>query len=351
MRRLVLSFLLISLSPVCCAAAIAAGPATPPGPAAPRPLRKLAVTDREFAGPSIDIQGEYLGDLPGEENKPHRVGVQVVAHANHTFDAVLFEGGLPGMGWTNGKSRLTAHGQLGDAGTVLVGKDWKATVPRGENFLLLEKGKQTARLKKVQRQSPTLGLKPPKGAVHLFDGTGVEHWTNGTLPLEKLMSPEKLLQVGGTTKDTYRDFTMHVEFLIPFEPENLGQARCNSGLFLQSRYELQVLDSFGLVPIINDCGAIYHVKIPDINASFPPLTWQTYDVEFRAARFNDKKVRTEPAKITVKQNGITIHDNLVLDKMSPNYVTEEYPGVGPLFVQNHGDPVQYRNFWLLEHKE
>ena len=153
-------------------------------------------------------------------------------------------------------------------------------------------------------------------------------------------------------------------------PSARGQARGNSGVYLQHRYELQVLDSFGLEGLEDECGGFYSIKAPDVNMCLPPLSWQTYDIEFTAARYGEvtekdkdgkdvldengkpktsiKKI--QPAKVTVKHNGVLIHDGVELDKATPGGI-EEADSPGPLMLQNHGNPVAYRNIWVLEKKE
>ncbi len=111
-----------------------------------------------------------------------------------------------------------------------------------------------------------------------------------------------------------------------------------------------MLDSFGLEGENNECGGFYTLASPIVNMCLPPLVWQTYDVDFTGARFNDKKEKIQNAKVTVKHNGVTIHDNYELPKLCPGGASQEYPGVGPFQLQDHGNPVVFRNFWVLEKK-
>ena len=107
---------------------------------------------------------------------------------------------------------------------------------------------------------------------------------------------------GATSKQKFQSYTIHLEFCIPFQPAQRGQGRGNSGYYAQGCYEVQILDSFGLVPNNNECCAVYGVKAPDITMSFSPLSWQTYDVAFTAAGYKDGK-KVKNARMTVRHNG------------------------------------------------
>jgi hypothetical protein len=202
-------------------------------------------------------------------------------------------------------------------------------------------GKPAGQLKKVMRKSPTLGAKPPKGAVVLFDGTTAEHFTGGK------MTDDGLLMQGVTSKQTFGSHTIHIEFLLPYMPEARGQGRANSGFYAQGRYETQMLDSFGLEGKDNECGGIYKNASPRINMCFPPLSWQTYDVDFTAAQYQDGK-KVKNAMLTVRHNGVLIHENQEISNPTTGGPLQEADTPGPVFLQNHGNPVRYRNIWLRE---
>lgn len=292
----------------------------------------------ESAGPDFLVQGEYAGVVNGNQS----VGLQVIARGNGNFDAVLYAGGLPGAGW-DGKSKFPLSGKSGEGGiTTLLGNNFKGQIRDGI-VTGAGSGRSDDRMYKVFRRSPTLGATPPEGAIVLFDGTNVDAWNGVNL------EEENLLGVGGRTKQKFEDFHLHLEFRTPFMPEHTGQARGNSGMYLLDQYECQVLDSFGLEGLDNECGGIYKASRPAINMCFPPLSWQTYDVDFQAARFDPDGKKLKKAVVTIRHNGITIHDKLELPEPTPGgSQNDERPGA--LFLQNHGDPVRYRNIWIVERR-
>ena len=163
------------------------------------------------------------------------------------------------------------------------------------------------------------------------------------------ISEDKLLIPRADSIQRFGSHKLHIEFFLPFKPKAKGQGRGNSGCYLQGRYEVQVLDSFGLEGRNNECGGIYSIKAPDLNMCYPPLSWQTYDIEFTAAKFKDGK-KVEDARITVLHNGVKIHDNVKLPKRTTASPLPESPEPGYLHLQDHGNPVRYRNIWVLETK-
>jgi hypothetical protein len=148
------------------------------------------------------------------------------------------------------------------------------------------------------------------------------------------------------TKQTFGDGRIHIEFRTPFMPSERGQGRGNSGVYVQGRYEIQVLDSFGLTPADNLCGGIYKQAVPKAQACYPPLSWQTYDVTFHAPKFDSSGKKVKNAVITVVHNGIVIHDNLELDHPTPGGVADNEVDQGPILLQHHHNPVRYRNIWV-----
>lgn len=291
----------------------------------------------EEAGVDYQIQGEYVGTDNGVQ-----LGAQVVALGKGKFDIYILPGGLPGEGWS-GKDKLQATGSLSGEKVTFKGAFAEGSL-EGETLKVDIADEAKFKLKKVNRKSPTLGAAAPEGAIVLFDGTSLDALNNGVLTEGNLLGIGK----GGIrSKKIFKDFTLHLEFRTPFQPESRGQARGNSGMYLLDQYECQVLDSFGLPGYDNECGGIYKISRPRVNMAFPPLTWQTYDVEFKAARFDDTGKKTAKAVATIKHNGVVIHDKLELPNNTPGGGRNDEKE-GALFLQDHGNQVVYRNIWVVE---
>jgi len=196
---------------------------------------------------------------------------------------------------------------------------------------------------------------PPSGALVLFDGRDLDQWvkTDGkTAPGWELVGGDAMQvapKAGGIMTRGKFDghFKLHVEFRVPYMPTAQGQGRGNSGVYLQGRYEVQILDSYGLKSQDNDCGGIYKVAAPKVNACKAPTVWQSYDIDFRSPRFVDGK-KVEPARISVLQNGVPIHEDVAITLDNTTAGLGGDPSQpGPIMLQDHGNPVQYRNIWLL----
>ena len=266
------------------------------------------ITDPAEAGVDFEIQGEYSGEL-GTGDSKSTFGIQVIAQGKGKFRVVGYDGGLPGAGW-NGEDPVRVEGEfsLNEDGTVTL-KDHHGTGVIKDGVLtcdLGDDGQTDGALKRVLRKSPTLGKKPPKDAIVLYGGPeDVSNWDGG-----KADDNGHLMQ-GVTSKETFGSHQLHVEFRLPFMPEARGQGRGNSGCYVQGRYEVQMLDSFGLEGKMNECGGVYSVSGVDTNMCFPPLSWQTYDIDYTAAKYEGDKLVANP-RMTVRHNGVVIHDNLEL---------------------------------------
>lgn len=150
------------------------------------------------------------------------------------------------------------------------------------------------------------------------------------------------------TKKKFTDFNLHLEFRTPFMPEARGQSRGNSGVYLQGRYEIQILDSYGLEGRDNECGGIYTVAAPLVNMCAPPMQWQTYDVNFHAPRFDNASNKTKDALVTVMHNGVNIICQKKIRGPTAVALDSNVTQPGGVYLQDHGNPVQFRNIWLVE---
>jgi hypothetical protein len=308
--------------------------------AAPPDARKFAATDPDEAGTDFAYQGEYTGALATARCRWVPVGLQVIARGDGAFDAVRYWGGLPGHGW-NGSDPATYSGQLRDGVLALSGDDGITIMSDAFAATFYDSsGCQLGTLRKTLRISPSLGAAPPPDATVLFDGDSTENLVDARI------TEQGLLDVGVTTAMPVHDFRLHLEFRLPFMPYATGQGRANSGVYIQRRYELQILDSFGLEGVANECGGLYRQQPPDVNMCLPPLTWQTYDIWFTAARFDDAGNKTADARITVLHNGVPIHcDYALVTKTGAG--KPEGPEPLPILLQDHGNPVRFQNVWIV----
>jgi hypothetical protein len=249
-------------------------------------------------------------------------------------------GGLPGSGWDQSEVRRR-KGKLENGSVRFENDHVTAEVKDGDLTIYDKQNNKLGELGRVDRRSKTLGMKPPSGAVVLFDGTTAENFKDGKLD-------GKLLQQGVTSRQTFGDCRLHLEFRTSYMPYARGQGRSNSGVYMQGRYEVQVLDSFGLTGEQNECGGIYSIAKPKLNMCYPPLAWQTYDIDFTASKFDSAGKKTANGKMTVRLNGVVIHQDVALTHRTTASPLSEGPENGPLYIQNHGNPVRFRNIWVVE---
>lgn len=294
------------------------------------------------APPEIDVQGLYEGsvkDVPFE--------ARVVAQGKDAYKVYVREklaDGKVGKVELEGKADGDAVSFKSKGGDV----EWTATWAPGQ--LKGMAGGTAFEAKRVQRKPPSMGKAAPAGAIVLLDGKNFDQLTksknkDGT---EEDWKPadDGSIQVpkGGMNSKQQFDgsYDLHVEFLCPFMPTARSQGRGNSGCYQANGDEVQVLDSFGMDTYKGGgCGGLYNYKDPDAFdvfslASLPPMEWQTYDIEYRVEKA-DGKLTGKP-KITVWHNGIKIHDAAELKNAAKK---------GGLHFQDHGNPVRYRNIWLL----
>ncbi len=273
--------------------------------------------------PDFLLQGEYLGDIQAA-----KVGLQVADLDEGKFLVTRYQGGLPGAGGDPSK----VESKLLDRGALQV---------------LLASG-----FKRVERVSPTMGKKAPEGARIIFAGSPGEA-VSGSIKDGLLWPPAASTEKSG-------GFNLHVEFRVPFKPAvpPSSQDRGNSGIYIFDSYECQILDSFALafldkklqpLKMHSDAkqwgGCLYKFKVADLNMTYPPLQWQTYDIQFKAAAFSDGK-KTRNARLTLIHNGVVVHDDVELPKGTGVGASRPEKPEGTITFQGHGNPVAFRNIWL-----
>lgn len=303
-----------------------------------------AVTDIKDADGDFAYQGEYLGSALNQFNCCQTLGLQVVALGNGEFKAVEYANGLPGYGWPIGGERTKYTGKL-ESGTLTLTSETRkidiASDGRGSVRTADEHGRNLGYANKVHRASSTLGACAPYGSVVLFDGTSADKFKAGAIV------EGNLLKEGTETTDAYGDFRLHLEFRLPYMPLARDQGRANSGVYIQSRYEVQILDSFGLEGEFNECGSLYRQRKPDLNMCLPPLSWQTYDIWFTGPKFDRDGKKSTNGRITAWLNGVAVQDDVeIVNKTGAGQA--EGPKALVTKLQNHSNPVRFRNIWLIE---
>jgi hypothetical protein len=318
-------------------------PVAPVADSASTGRRVVASTWSEVDG-DYGFQGEYTGSIEVGMAGGKLFGLQVVAGGNGTFTGRFLGEGLPGAGW-NKVAAIPCQGLLNEGRVTLTSSVYVATIDAGGRAeVRYNRGGKSVlgTLRKVERVSPTLGAKAPCDAIVLFDGSSTSQFLNAKV------TPEGCLAVGTETLGRYQDFTLHLEFRTPYMPSAKGQARGNSGVYIQGRYEVQILDSFGLEGEFNECASLYRTRKPDLNMAFPPLAWQTYDITFQAARFGTDGRKCANARITVCHNGVVVHNDVEIPNKTGGGLIEG-PSAEPIKLQNHNDPVTFRNIWIVDH--
>ena len=312
----------------------------------------------------FQIQGEYTGD---------GMGAQIIALGKGRFHAVIYPGGLPGAGW-DGRNKSLLDGKLdGDQAlfTAAAGsrsymareadkfsatrdfppqghKPYSGSISNGVFSGTSATGAKFS-LKRTIRKSPSLGAKPPRDAIVLFDGSreSMKNWQGG-----RFDEKTGLLNTDGKdirTQKKFLNYIMHVEFMLPFKPDARSQGRGNSGFYQVDLYEMQILDSFGLMGLNNECGGIYQKADSKVNMCLPPRQWQAYDVDFNSAVMQDAK-KVSNAVLTARLNGVTIHEKLEINGKTGGARREPEGTPGVIKLQGHGNPLQFRNVWLLPKK-
>jgi len=323
-------------------------------------------TDDKTLPADFHIQGEYVGQLEGGA----KLGAQVIALGNGAFQAVIYPGGLPGDGW-DGKNKSLLDGVVKDGKAVFkpasgnkrylagpaeqfsatrkfppVGHEEMHAAITGDKLTGNNASGASFTLTRTTRKSPSMGKKPPEGALVLFDGSNADQWTGG-----RVDEATHWLNTDGRdilSKKKFNDYTIHLEFMLPYRPAARGQGRGNSGFYQVDHYEVQILDSFGLAGVNNECGGVYSKVDPQLNMCLPPLTWQTYDIDFTNAVTDDQGKKIKNARLTVRLNGVVIHENQEIDGKTGGSRNAPEGTPGPIKLQGHGNPLQFRNAWIVE---
>jgi len=337
---------LMTVAVACVLAAVAVG-WCPAATAADDPPAKLPDPP---AQPEDKYMGEYAGTFTPADGQAGEGAGTVVGYLDKVAGA---------MSWVvtlTAKPAVVvkAKAKLEDGKCVLAGDDCKGEIADGKLTASGKAGK--FELKYTLRKSPTLLAKPPAGAVVLLpyeEGkpTSLAAWENTKWVI---LSDGSLMARGGNnlTKEKFSNFKLHVEFLCPYEPDHTGQGRANSGVYYLGKYETQVLDSFGLAPKDNECGGIYGVSAPKANACLPPGQWQTYDTVFHAAKFDaDGKATSDALFDEVILNGVKVQENVKVSHVTTAGMGMGHAPNGPIMLQDHGNPVRFRNMWLVPLKD
>ena len=301
------------------------------------------------------IQGNWEGKFTKKEWSEKVIAAKVVAQGKGGYKTILEIPTKQGKAVEVVMLGTLEKGKIEFSGTTNLGADAGGACEvkmgiKGSNTSGKITGKNAPgpfEMARVEKRSKSLGEKPPQGASVLLDGKNLDAWKPTQIPWKILDDGSMEVGKGNiVSKQEFGDQKLHIEFWVPLMAEKRGQARGNSGVYVQGRYEVQVLDSFGLPIADNECGGIYKKATPKVNACLPPTEWQTYDITFHAPKFDESGKKIKNAVITAEQNGIVIHDNVELDGTTPGGVSGDEAKAGPLLLQDHGNKVRYRNIWV-----
>lgn len=326
-----------------------------PALAADAPKAKTKAKAKKPAKAKVEKADAFMGDYQGtfnvDDGKAPLVA-QVITLGDGLYKAnILLEFDKRAEPIAVLEGKLTGDEVVFADGSVkIAGATLRGTIKAGDGKFAI---------KKVTRLSPTMGAKPPKGAIVLLNGKSTKAWnsldkkTKETGPCTWTLTDDGAMEIAvgkgwAQTKQSFGSIKLHMEFRTPLVPKGRGQGRGNSGVYFQARYECQILDSYGLEGLDNECGGIYKKSAPRVNMCAPPLQWQTYDIDFTAATYDTKGKKTADPTMSVIHNGVSIQKDVALTGATQSSSKAGDATVGPIVLQDHGWPVQFRNMWVVE---
>lgn len=316
-----------------------------------------AGADDSATAPSSETGDPFMGDWSGRwqsgEEKHPDITAQVIALGKNEYRVILAEALYQRV------PPVAILAATGDGDVLRFDDGLYFGEIKGDLFSGGRRGGEEGAftLERFALTPPSLGAPPPDEAIVLFNGSGFEQWRRFPKGSNWDILDGGILQANPAlnsieTRRTFKDCRLHLEFRVPLLPEARGQERGNSGVFLQEYYEIQILDSYGLPGYWNECGAIYRISAPYVNMCLPPLQWQTYDIEFRAARFDEQGNLLEKARVTVLHNGVAVQKDHEIPRGTSGDATKPpVPAVkepGPIRLQAHKNRVQFRNIWVVD---
>ncbi len=297
------------------------------------------------------LQGEYLGVIAGNKQN---IGLQAVAIDAAHLKIHLLDEGLPGFGYSAKSNRIAdqpielavksengqATGWINQYAFELDGKQARIFDRGGSH------SKPIATLQKVIRQSPTLGRMPPAGATQLTE-TDSHHDILAAL-VEASISDVQRERETVAVINSNRRCKLHIEFQIALdiEPKVVDPKHADSAIFLDGLCQISIVDSFGRIANNNLCGAIGNRRQPSLNMCLPPQSWQTYDIELSALKYDPNAKKISSADLTVLLNGFKIHDRVQISGSNQSYALGDFQTLSLVF-SGGGDRVKFKNIWLL----
>lgn len=322
-------------------------------------LSALADSVPAFMG---DWRGTWVDPVEGYHQKSPQLTAQVIGLGNDSYE-VIFRGEYQ----RRATPIFQAVGYYRDGAIRIEEKDFSCLITDDRitgKGLYKSKEPVAFELSRFVGTASTMGRSAPEGAIVLFDGSSLDQWMH-VVEGEEVdptwmikdgyleVRPKKLDETAGgnlKSREVFGSCEIHIEFWLPYEPDNRGQDRANSGIFINDVYEVQILDSYGLVGDWTECGALYKVSPPKVNRSFPPGRWQTFDIVYEAPQYNAEGQLTRNAVMTVKHNGEFIHYHQELFEVTYNVQTVRLApppnGPGHIVLQDHGHTIRFRNIWL-----